>query len=105
MNKIILDGNLTADPEYTMGEKAARANFSLAHNDRRKEEAMFVDCVAFGDVAERIKNYTHKGTPVQVIGRLDLSTYTREDGTKGRRVSIIVEDWEYFGRSKPASAE
>ena len=80
MNKVILMGRLTRDPElkYTKGaEPMAVANFSLAVNRRFKksgeQEVDFISCVAFGKNAEFVSKYFHKGQLVSIVGRLNVN--------------------------------
>ena len=109
MNKVILMGRLTRDPEvrYTTGDSAqAVANYTLAVDRRFRRdqdaEADFIRCVAFGRSAEFAEKYFHKGIKVLVTGRIQTGSYTNRDGVKVYTTDVIVEDQE-FTESKAAS--
>ena len=110
MNKVILMGRLTRDPEvrYSQGATAtAIARFSIAVDRRFKRDgepdADFINCVAFGRTGEFIERYGHKGTKFVVEGRIQTGSYTNKDGQKVYTTDVIVEDQE-FAESKSASA-
>jgi single-strand DNA-binding protein len=108
MNKTILMGRLTRDPEVRPSEKTTIARFSLAVDRRFKREgeadADFFDCTAFGRQAEFVEKYLHQGTKVLVTGRLQNNNYTNKDGQKVYGVQIITEEIE-FAESKKAAEE
>ena len=102
MNKVILMGRLTRDPEvrYSQGESAtAIARYTLAV-DRRfnrnndENSADFIGCVAFGRSAEFAEKYLRKGTKVVVTGRIQTGSYTNKDGVKVYTTDVVVEDQE-----------
>ena len=102
MNKIILMGNLTRDPEirYTQGENAlAIARFSLAINRRFAKqgdtEVDYFNCTAFGKQAEFIEKYFRKGSRMLVSGRVQNDNYTNKNGEKVYSVQIIAEEIEF----------
>ena len=106
MNKVILVGNLTRDPEvrYSQGaSQTAVARFSVAvrRNFKREGEpdADFFNCTAFGKNAEFIERYMHKGTKVALNGRVQNDNYTNKDGQMVYSVRIIVDEIE-FGESR-----
>lgn len=110
MNKCVLMGRLTRDPEvrYTQGDNAAAvARFSLAVDRRFKKDgdqtADFINCVAFGKTGEFIEKYGHKGTKFVVEGRIQTGSYTNKDGQKVYTTDVVVEQVE-FAESK-ASAD
>ncbi len=110
MNKVILMGRLTRDPEvrYSQGaSQTAIARFSLAVDRRWKREgepdADFFNCTAFGRQAEFVEKYLRQGTKVVVTGRIQNDNYTNKEGQKVYSVQIIVEEIE-FAESKNASA-
>lgn len=110
MNKVILMGRLTRDPEvrYTQGDNAsAVARFSLAIDRRFKKDgeqtADFISCVAFGKTGEFIEKYGRKGTKFVVEGRIQTGSYTNKDGQKVYTTDVVVEQVE-FAESK-ASAD
>ena len=111
MNKVILMGRLTRDPEvrYSQGENAtAIARYTLAV-DRRfnrggdENSADFIGCVAFGKSAEFAERYLHKGTKLAVTGRIQTGSYTNRDGVKVYTTDVVVEDQE-FAESKNSAA-
>lgn len=105
MNKVILIGRLTRDPEVRTGEMTI-ARYSLAVDRRFKREgeatADFINCVAFGKSGEFAEKYFRKGTKVAVTGRIQTGSYTNKDGQKVNTTDIIVEEQE-FAESKNAS--
>lgn len=112
MNKVILMGRLTRDPDvrYSQGESAtAIARFTLAvdrrfnRNNGDENNADFIGCVAFGRTGEFVEKYLHKGTKVVASGRIQTGSYTNKDGVKVYTTDVVVEDVE-FAESKNASA-
>ena len=106
MNKVILMGRLTRDPEvrYTQGDNTmAIARYSLAVDRRFKRDgepdADFINCVAFGKSGEFAEKYLKKGTKVAVVGRIQTGSYTNKDGQKVYTTDIVVEEHE-FAESK-----
>lgn len=106
MNKVILMGRLTRDPDirYTQGaEPMAIARYTLAVDRRIRREgeaaADFISCVAFGKIAEVAEKYLNKGTKIIISGRLQTGSYTDRDGRKVYTTEVIVEDQE-FAESK-----
>mgnify|MGYP000792590576 CR=1 FL=1 len=109
MNKVILMGRLTRDPDirYSAGENStAVARYTLAVDRRYKREgeagADFISCVAFGRSAEFAEKYFHQGLKVVVTGRIQTGSYTNRDGNKVYTTDVVVEDQE-FAESKAAS--
>ena len=107
MNKVILMGRLTRDPEVRMSGDTAVARFSLAVDRRFKKDgeqtADFISCVAFGKTGEFIEKYGRKGTKFVVEGRIQTGSYTNKDGQKVYTTDVVVEQVE-FAESK-ASAD
>lgn len=112
MNKVILMGRLTRDPEvrYTQGENPmAIARYSLAVNRMTKQQegqpsADFPNILAFGKMAEFAEKYLHKGTKIALIGRLQTGSYTNKDGVKVYTTEVVVESQE-FAESKNTQGE
>lgn len=111
MNKVILMGRCTRDPEirYSQGESSmAIARFSLAVDRRYKKEneqsADFINCVAFGKTAEFIEKWCVKGTKLLVEGRIQTGSYTNKEGQKVYTTDIMVEQCE-FAESKKTAEE
>ena len=107
MNKFVLMGRLTRDPEVRMSGDTAVARFSLAVDRRFKKDgeqtADFINCVAFGKTGEFIEKYGRKGTKFVVEGRIQTCSYTNKDGQKVYTTDVVVEQVE-FAESK-ASAD
>ena len=109
MNKVILMGRLTRDPEvrYSSGENAlAIARYTLAvdrrfHKDN-EASADFIACVAFGKGGEFAEKYLRQGTKIVVTGRIQTGSYTNREGQKVYTTEVVVEDQE-FAESKAAS--
>lgn len=110
MNKIILLGRLTRNPEvrYSSGEKStAISRFTLAVNRKYVKEndeikADFFNCTAFGKQGEFVEKYLKQGTKVALSGRVQNDNYTNREGQKVYSVQIIVEEIE-FAESKGSS--
>lgn len=104
MNKVIIIGRFTRDPEikYSTGENAtATARFSLAVNRRFKNkegnyDADFINCVAFGKTAEFIEKYFTKGMAIGITGRIQTGSYTNKEGQKVYTTDVVVEETEFI---------
>ncbi|MBO7710622.1 MAG: single-stranded DNA-binding protein [Lachnospiraceae bacterium] len=109
MNRVILMGRLTRDPDvrYSTGENGtAIARYTLAvdrrftrRNDESGQTADFIGCVAFGKSAEFAEKYLRQGTKILVTGRIQTGSYTNRDGQKVYTTDVVVEDQE-FAESK-----
>lgn len=101
MNKVILMGRLTRDPEvrYASGDNMAIARYTLAVDRRfhRDGEATadFINCVTFGRAAEFAEKYLRQGTKIAVSGRIQTGSYTNRDGHKVYTTEIVVEEQEF----------
>ncbi len=112
-NKIFLIGNLTRDPQLSyLPSQTAVVDFGLAVNRRWKsaegedrEETCFVDCRAFGRMAENINKYLSKGRPLFVEGRLTFDSWTAQDGTKRSKHRVTVQTFQFLGGGRAASGE
>ncbi|RHV71031.1 MULTISPECIES: single-stranded DNA-binding protein [Clostridia] len=109
MNKVIMMGRLTRDPEvrYSQGENpTAISRFTVAVDRRFHREgeqtADFIGCVAFGRQAEFAEKYLRKGTKIALIGRIQTGSYTNREGQKIYTTDVVVEELE-FAESKAAS--
>lgn len=109
MNKVILMGRLTRDPEvrYSSGENAlAIERYTLAVDRRFRKDneasADFIGCVAFGKGGEFAEKYLRQGTKIVVTGRIQTGSYTNREGQKVYTTEVVVEDQE-FAESKAAS--
>ena len=111
MNKVILMGRLTRDPDirYTQPNSAQEqtciARYSLAVNRRfnrdGEQKVDFISCVAFGRQAEFAEKYLRKGTKIALAGRIQTGSYTNRDGQKVYTTDVVVEEQE-FAESKTA---
>ena len=113
MNKVILMGRLTRDPEVRYSQGAtplAIARYTLAVDRRQargnggddQQTADFINCVAFGRTGEFAERYLHKGTKIAVTGRIQTGSYTNKDGVKVYTTDVVVEEHE-FAESRNAS--
>ena len=112
MNKVILMGRLTRDPEVRYSQNSdspmAIARYTLAvdrrfnrNNGGNEQNADFINCVAFGKAGEFAEKYFHKGIKIAVSGRIQTGSYTNKDGQKVFTTEVVVEDQE-FAESKNA---
>ena len=110
MNKVILMGRLTRNPDvsYSQGEKATCvARYTLAVNRRFRrdgeQDADFIRCVAFGRQGEFAEKYLKQGTKIVISGRIQTGSYTNRDGVKVYTTDVVVEEQE-FAESKAAAS-
>ena len=106
MNKVVLMGRLTRDPEVRYSQGAtplAIARYTLAVDRRFKREgeasADFINCVVFGKSAEFTERYFRQGMRIVVSGRIQTGSYTNRDGQKVYTTEVVVEEQE-FAESK-----
>ena len=114
MNRVILMGRLTRDPEvrYSQGERSMSiARYTLAvdrrgrrNQDNGEQSADFINCVAFDRAGEFAEKYFRQGMRVLVSGRLQTGSYVNKDGQKVYTTEVILDDQE-FADSKGASSE
>ena len=114
MNKVILMGRLTRDPEvrWSTGERSmAIARYSLAvdrrgrRNQDSEQTADFINCVAFDKAGEFAEKYFRQGMRVLVSGRIQTGSYTNKDGVKAYTTDIVVEDQEFADSKGGATGE
>ena len=114
MNKVILMGRLTRDPEVRYSQAAeplAIARYTLAvdrrfqrrDNSGNEQTADFISCVAFGRQGEFAEKYLKQGTKIAITGRIQTGSYTNKDGNKVYTTEVIVEEQE-FAESKNAQS-
>ena len=113
MNKVILMGRLTREPDVRYSQNAdgsmAVARYTLAVDRRRgrnsdnEQSADFISCVAFGRSGEFAEKYLHQGTKIVVTGRIQTGSYTNKDGQRVYTTDVVVEEQE-FAESKAASS-
>ena len=103
MNKVILIGRLTKDPElsYAAGNGTAICRFSLAvARPFKKDETDFINCIAFGKTGETISQYLTKGRQLAVTGSIRTGSYDAKDGTKRYTTDIVVDSFEFIGSNQ-----
>lgn len=112
MNKVILMGRLTRDPDIkcTQNEQqTAVARFTLAVDRRFKRQgedqaADFINCVAFGKTAEFVEGYLKQGTKVVGCGRIQTGSYTNKEGQRVYTTDVVIEELE-FAESKRSAQQ
>lgn len=110
MNKVILIGRLTRDPDirYT-ADSTAIARYTLAVDRRSKRDgeaaADFIGCAAFKKNAEFAEKYLRKGTKIAVVGHIQTGSYTNREGAKIYTTDVIVEEQEFAESRKNGSEE
>lgn len=104
MNKCILIGRITRDPElrFSPGTGIAISRFTIAVNRRKKEdgtqEADFIPCVAWRKQAENLANYQKKGNQIAVTGRIQTRSYDGKDGIKRYVTEVIAEEIQFLDK-------
>ncbi|EJT6502611.1 single-stranded DNA-binding protein [Clostridium perfringens] len=99
MNKVVLIGRLTKDPElrFAAGSGTAVARFTLAVNRQfKKDEADFISCIAFGKTGETIAQYITKGRQLAVSGNIRTGSYEAQDGTRRYTTDVVVESFDFI---------
>ena len=108
MNKVLLLGRLTKDPELQYSQSGkAKCTFNLAvnrkyTNQNGEREADFISCVAFGKAGEFAENYFKKGQQVSVIGRPQVRSWDDKEGKKHWTTEVVIEE-QYFAEGRAAS--
>lgn len=114
MNKVILVGRLTSDPEikYTQGKDSKAISvvkISIAVSRKYKKEneptADFINCVAFGNVGEFIEKYFKKGKPIGIAGAIRSNSWTDIDGTKRYSTNVVIEEANFVGSKESSESE
>ena len=112
MNKVILMGRLTRDPDvrYTQGpQQTAVARYTLAVDRWSREEgqqsADFISCVAFGRAAEFAEKYLRQGTKIVLSGRIQTGSYTNREGQKVYTTDVVVETQEFAESLKVSGSD
>ena len=115
MNKVILMGRLTREPDVRYSQNAdgsmAVARYPLAVDRRRarnnydEQSADFISCVAFGRSGEFAEKYLHQGTKIVVTGRIQTGSYTNKDGQRVYTTDVVVEEQEFAESKSAASGE
>ncbi|TGL59683.1 single-stranded DNA-binding protein [Leptospira ognonensis] len=103
LNKVLLIGRMTRDPEFKSVNGSSVVNFSLASNriyvsnGDKKEETNYFDCVAWGKLADILKQYAGKGKQVAIEGRLQQQSWETPEGKKASKIRIYVESAQLLG--------
>lgn len=112
MNKVVLMGRLTRDPEvrYSAGENSTTiARYTLAVNRRFKRDneqgADFIPCVVFGKAAEFTEKYFRQGMQVAISGRIQTGSYTNREGRKVYTTEIVIEEQEFAESKRSGSTQ
>ena len=103
MNKVVLIGRLTKDPElrFAAGSGIGICRFTIAVNRQfKKDEADFINCVAWKKTAETIAQYFTKGRPIAIVGHIQTGSYDAQDGTKRYTTDVAVESFEFVGDNR-----
>ena len=101
MNRAVLMGRLTKDPDIRTSGETTIARFTLAVDRRKRDEADFISCVAFNKLAEFADKYLKQGTKICAEGRIQTGSYTNRDGQKVYTTDVILDGIE-FAESKQA---
>lgn len=111
LNKVILVGRTTADPELRMTPSGiAVTKFTLAcarafKNAQGEKEVDFIDCVAWKGLAETVANHVKKGYMIAVDGRLQIRSYEDKDGNRRKAVEVVCENVRFLDRGKDTSSQ
>jgi single-strand DNA-binding protein len=111
-NKVILAGNLTRDPQLSVLPSGSNVvEFGMAVNRKwkapsgeMKEEVCFVDIRAYGRQAETLNQYTSKGKPLMIEGRLKLDQWESKEGQKRSKLYVILENFQFLGAPSEGGA-
>ena len=111
MNKVILTGRLTRDPESRMTQNNMEVSrFSLACqsdfvNRDGERSVEFINCVAFNRLAGTINRFCHKGSLISITGRIRNSSYDAQDGSKRYNTEVVAEQMEFLGAKSGSGSE
>jgi single-strand DNA-binding protein len=108
VNKVLLAGYMTGDPESRQAGNATVAHFSIAMNrswtnkatGQKSEESTFVECEAWAKLGEIAMNYLRKGRPVMVEGRLKQDRWETQDGQKRSKLKVVAENIQFLDSNK-----
>lgn len=107
MNKCVLIGRLTKDPElkFLAGSGKANCRFTIAVNrEYKKDETDFINCVAWGKTAETISQYMTKGRQIAVSGSIRTGSFDKQDGTKVYTTDVVIDRFEFVGGKNEGQA-
>lgn len=103
MNKVVLIGRLTKDPDlrFAAGSGTAVTRFTLAINRPfTKDQSDFINCIAFGKQGEAIAQYVTKGRKLALQGSIQTGSYDAKDGTRRYTTDVVVQEFEFIDSSK-----
>lgn len=101
LNQLILQGRLTKDVELRKTESGKDvASFTLATDNRAKDETTFIGCTAFDSVGNNLAKYCKKGDMVCVIGAINQRRYQKQDGSNASVIEVIVNSVEFLQPKK-----
>lgn len=102
MNQVNLIGRLTRDPDIRYGkeEKNDVARFTLAVDGYKKDDASFINCVAFGKRVPVLEKYAVKGQQIGVTGEIRTGSYTNKDNVKVYTTDVVVESITFCGKKQ-----
>lgn len=106
MNKVVLLGRLTKDPDlrFAAGTGSAVTRLTIAVNRRKKDDgADFINCIAFGKAGETIAQYFTKGKQIAITGNIRTGSYDAKDGIKRYTTDVIIETFEFINGDKKDS--
>lgn len=99
INNVVIQGRLTKDVELKRAGETVLTNFTVACNRIKKDETDFINCTAFGKVAEVMEKYTKKGSLVVVQGRIQVEV-VEKDGKKQTYVKVVANQVDFSGNAK-----
>ena len=108
INKVVLLGRLTKDPElrYAAGSGTAVCRFTVAINRQfKKDETDFINCVAFGKTGETITQYLTKGRQIAVTGSIRTGSYESNSGEKRYTTHVVLDGFEFIGNSNSSNSD
>lgn len=104
INRVVLLGNMTRDPELRRtGNGKAVTNFTLALNRYNNDEADFVDCVCWEKIAENTAQYCHKGSKVAIEGSIQTGSYVDKDGHNRKTVNVLCNRVEFINTNNSSN--
>ena len=107
MNKVVLMGRLTRDPElrFAAGSGKGVCRFTVAINRQfKRDESDFINCVAFGKPGETISEHFAKGNRIALTGNIRTGSYEAQDGTKKYTTDVVVESFEFIETKNSTSS-
>lgn len=110
MNRVVLVGRLTRDPELRTSGSVPYVNFTIAVNRNYQSstgmrETDFINCVAFNRLAENLSRFMRKGSQIGVEGRIQVDSYDAQDGTKRTSVSVVCDQITFLESKSPSANE